>query len=125
MKFADTHKDKEQKRLAQQLQQQMQQISAASVWGNLAGLNTLGPQYLVVSVFAVQNHSQNIYTHSLLYILLLWFCCNIWLCFSMMVNMGSYTVSVVNELLHYIALIFLYWSGGYGRDRERTKGLAL
>uniref|UniRef100_A0A8C0HRR0 CUGBP Elav-like family member 1 n=1 Tax=Buteo japonicus TaxID=224669 RepID=A0A8C0HRR0_9AVES len=46
VKFADTQKDKEQKRIAQQLQQQMQQISAASVWGNLAGLNTLGPQYL-------------------------------------------------------------------------------
>lgn len=51
VKFADTQKDKEQKRIAQQLQQQMQQISAASVWGNLAGLNTLGPQYLAVSVF--------------------------------------------------------------------------
>lgn len=49
VKFADTQKDKEQKRMAQQLQQQMQQISAASVWGNLAGLNTLGPQYLAVS----------------------------------------------------------------------------
>uniref|UniRef100_A0A8C5UL43 CUGBP Elav-like family member 1 n=1 Tax=Malurus cyaneus samueli TaxID=2593467 RepID=A0A8C5UL43_9PASS len=46
VKFADTQKDKEQKRIAQQLQQQMQQISAASIWGNLAGLNTLGPQYL-------------------------------------------------------------------------------
>lgn len=49
VKFADTQKDKEQKRIAQQLQQQMQQISAASIWGNLAGLNTLGPQYLAVS----------------------------------------------------------------------------
>uniref|UniRef100_A0A8C7EDU9 CUGBP Elav-like family member 1 n=1 Tax=Nothoprocta perdicaria TaxID=30464 RepID=A0A8C7EDU9_NOTPE len=49
VKFADTQKDKEQKRIAQQLQQQMQQISAASVWGNLAGLNTLGPQYLAVA----------------------------------------------------------------------------
>ncbi|XP_077784620.1 CUGBP Elav-like family member 1 isoform X14 [Podarcis muralis] len=48
VKFADTQKDKEQKRIAQQLQQQMQQISAASVWGNLAGLNTLGPQYLAL-----------------------------------------------------------------------------
>uniref|UniRef100_A0A452FZK4 CUGBP Elav-like family member 1 n=1 Tax=Capra hircus TaxID=9925 RepID=A0A452FZK4_CAPHI len=54
VKFADTQKDKEQKRMAQQLQQQMQQISAASVWGNLAGLNTLGPQYLAVSPVAVQ-----------------------------------------------------------------------
>ncbi|XP_039610298.1 CUGBP Elav-like family member 1 isoform X4 [Polypterus senegalus] len=48
VKFADTQKDKEQKRIAQQLQQQMQQLSAASMWGNLAGLNTLGPQYLAL-----------------------------------------------------------------------------
>uniref|UniRef100_A0A672IHX9 RRM domain-containing protein n=1 Tax=Salarias fasciatus TaxID=181472 RepID=A0A672IHX9_SALFA len=47
VKFADTQKDKEQKRMAQQLQQQMQQLSAASMWGNLTGLNSLGPQYLV------------------------------------------------------------------------------
>uniref|UniRef100_A0A668U2U0 RRM domain-containing protein n=1 Tax=Oreochromis aureus TaxID=47969 RepID=A0A668U2U0_OREAU len=46
VKFADTQKDKEQKRMAQQLQQQMQQLSAASMWGNLTGLNSLGPQYL-------------------------------------------------------------------------------
>uniref|UniRef100_A0A3Q3LQA8 Cugbp, Elav-like family member 1 n=1 Tax=Mastacembelus armatus TaxID=205130 RepID=A0A3Q3LQA8_9TELE len=51
VKFADTQKDKEQKRMAQQLQQQMQQLSAASMWGNLTGLNSLGPQYLAVSVF--------------------------------------------------------------------------
>uniref|UniRef100_A0A672IFU4 RRM domain-containing protein n=1 Tax=Salarias fasciatus TaxID=181472 RepID=A0A672IFU4_SALFA len=50
VKFADTQKDKEQKRMAQQLQQQMQQLSAASMWGNLTGLNSLGPQYLAVSV---------------------------------------------------------------------------
>lgn len=36
--------------MAQQLQQQMQQLSAASMWGNLTGLNSLGPQYLAVSV---------------------------------------------------------------------------
>nr|XP_033784008.1 CUGBP Elav-like family member 1 isoform X3 [Geotrypetes seraphini] len=48
VKFADTQRDKEQKRMTQQLQQQMQQISAASVWGNLAGLNTLGPQCLAL-----------------------------------------------------------------------------
>ncbi|XP_029312604.1 CUGBP Elav-like family member 1 isoform X5 [Cottoperca gobio] len=54
VKFADTQKDKEQKRMAQQLQQQMQQLSAASMWGNLTGLNSLGPQYLAVSVF-IQN----------------------------------------------------------------------
>uniref|UniRef100_A0A4W4GL46 RRM domain-containing protein n=1 Tax=Electrophorus electricus TaxID=8005 RepID=A0A4W4GL46_ELEEL len=49
VKFADTQKDKEQKRMAQQLQQQMQQLNAASMWGNLTGLNSLGPQYLAVS----------------------------------------------------------------------------
>uniref|UniRef100_A0A6Q2XZ94 RRM domain-containing protein n=1 Tax=Esox lucius TaxID=8010 RepID=A0A6Q2XZ94_ESOLU len=49
VKFADTQKDKEQKRIAQQLQQQMQQLNAASMWGNLTGLNSLGPQYLAVS----------------------------------------------------------------------------
>uniref|UniRef100_A0A3B3CZH2 Cugbp, Elav-like family member 1 n=1 Tax=Oryzias melastigma TaxID=30732 RepID=A0A3B3CZH2_ORYME len=50
VKFADTQKDKEQKRLAQQLQLQMQQLSAASMWGNLTGFGSLGPQYLAVSV---------------------------------------------------------------------------
>ncbi|KAM6311730.1 CUGBP Elav-like family member 1 isoform 10-T10 [Aegotheles albertisi] len=54
VKFADTQKDKEQKRIAQQLQQQMQQISAASLWGNLAGLNTLGPQYLALYLQLLQ-----------------------------------------------------------------------
>ncbi|XP_072374828.1 CUGBP Elav-like family member 1 isoform X5 [Scyliorhinus torazame] len=48
VKFADTQRDKEQKRIAQQLQQQMQQLNAATMWGNLAGLNTLGPQYLAL-----------------------------------------------------------------------------
>nr|XP_061796779.1 CUGBP Elav-like family member 1 isoform X3 [Nerophis lumbriciformis] len=48
VKFADTQKDKEQKRMALQLQQQMQQLSAASVWGNLTGLGSLGPQYLAL-----------------------------------------------------------------------------
>ncbi|XP_026988861.1 CUGBP Elav-like family member 1 isoform X6 [Tachysurus fulvidraco] len=48
VKFADTQKDKEQKRMAQQLQQQMQQLNAASMWGNLTGLNSLGPQYLAL-----------------------------------------------------------------------------
>lgn len=37
--------------MAQHLQQQMHQISAASMWGNLTGLNSLGPQYLAVSIF--------------------------------------------------------------------------
>lgn len=36
--------------MAQQLQQQMQQLTAASMWGNFTGLNSLGPQYLAVSV---------------------------------------------------------------------------
>ncbi|XP_046898759.1 CUGBP Elav-like family member 1 isoform X9 [Hypomesus transpacificus] len=48
VKFADTQKDKEQKRMAQQLQQQMQQLNAASMWGNLTGINSLGPQYLAL-----------------------------------------------------------------------------
>uniref|UniRef100_A0A4W4GGM8 RRM domain-containing protein n=1 Tax=Electrophorus electricus TaxID=8005 RepID=A0A4W4GGM8_ELEEL len=60
VKFADTQKDKEQKRMAQQLQQQMQQLNAASMWGNLTGLNSLGPQYLAVSkAHAVTTSSVN------------------------------------------------------------------
>ncbi|XP_059508205.1 CUGBP Elav-like family member 1 [Stegostoma tigrinum] len=54
VKFADTQKDKEQKRIAQQLQQQMQQLNAATMWGNLAGLNTLGPQYLANSMSSIR-----------------------------------------------------------------------
>ncbi|XP_062246441.1 CUGBP Elav-like family member 1 isoform X1 [Platichthys flesus] len=54
VKFADTQKDKEQKRMAQQLQQQMQQLSAASMWGNLTGLNSLGPQYLAIYLQLLQ-----------------------------------------------------------------------
>ncbi|XP_055505785.1 CUGBP Elav-like family member 1 isoform X4 [Leucoraja erinacea] len=54
VKFADTQKDKEQKRIAQQLQQQMQQLSAATMWGSLAGLNTLGPQYLALYLQLLQ-----------------------------------------------------------------------
>uniref|UniRef100_A0A8P4G402 RRM domain-containing protein n=1 Tax=Dicentrarchus labrax TaxID=13489 RepID=A0A8P4G402_DICLA len=57
VKFADTQKDKEQKRMAQQLQQQMQQLSAASMWGNLTGLNSLGPQYLAVNCSTVTQTS--------------------------------------------------------------------
>lgn len=57
VKFADTQKDKEQKRMAQQLQQQMQQLNAASMWGNLTGLNSLGPQYLAVSTAKQGTHS--------------------------------------------------------------------
>lgn len=54
VKFADTQKDKEQRRLQQQLAQQMQQLNTAT-WGNLTGLGGLTPQYLAVS--AGQGHS--------------------------------------------------------------------
>nr|XP_023672918.1 CUGBP Elav-like family member 1 isoform X4 [Paramormyrops kingsleyae] len=57
VKFADTQKDKEQKRIAQQLQQQMQQLNAASMWGNLTGLNSLGPQYLALYLQLLQSAS--------------------------------------------------------------------
>lgn len=50
VKFADTQRDKEQRRLQQQLVQQIQQLNNASTWGNLTGLGTLTPQYLAVSV---------------------------------------------------------------------------
>lgn len=50
VKLADTQRDKEQRRLQQQLVQQIQQLNNASTWGNLAGLGTLTPQYLAVSV---------------------------------------------------------------------------
>uniref|UniRef100_A0A8C1XFC0 Cugbp, Elav-like family member 2 n=1 Tax=Cyprinus carpio TaxID=7962 RepID=A0A8C1XFC0_CYPCA len=56
VKFADTQKDKEQRRLQQQLAQQMQQLNSASAWGSLTGLTGLTPQYL-----AVRGH-----THALL-----------------------------------------------------------
>uniref|UniRef100_A0A3P8XSI8 RRM domain-containing protein n=1 Tax=Esox lucius TaxID=8010 RepID=A0A3P8XSI8_ESOLU len=52
-KFADTQRDKEQRRLQQQLAQQMQQLNSASTWGNLAGLGGLTPQYLAVSMAAM------------------------------------------------------------------------
>lgn len=48
VKFADTQKDKEQRRLQQQLAQQMQQLNTAT-WGNLTGLGGFTPQYLAVS----------------------------------------------------------------------------
>uniref|UniRef100_A0A3P8WBM0 CUGBP Elav-like family member 2 n=1 Tax=Cynoglossus semilaevis TaxID=244447 RepID=A0A3P8WBM0_CYNSE len=50
VKFADTQRDKEQRRLQQQLVQQIQQLNNTSTWGNLAGLSALTPQYLAVSV---------------------------------------------------------------------------
>ncbi|VFV46768.1 elav-like family member 2 [Lynx pardinus] len=45
VKFADTQKDKEQRRLQQQLARQMQQFNTAT-WGNLTSLGGLTPQYL-------------------------------------------------------------------------------
>uniref|UniRef100_A0A7N9ARX7 CUGBP Elav-like family member 2 n=1 Tax=Mastacembelus armatus TaxID=205130 RepID=A0A7N9ARX7_9TELE len=50
VKFADTQRDKEQRRLQQQLVQQIQQLNSATTWGNLAGLGTLTPQYLAVRI---------------------------------------------------------------------------
>ncbi|XP_031420955.1 CUGBP Elav-like family member 2 isoform X3 [Clupea harengus] len=47
VKFADTQKDKEQRRLQHQLQQ-MQQLNSTSTWGNLSGLGGLTPQYLAL-----------------------------------------------------------------------------
>lgn len=52
VKFADTQKDKEQRRLQQQLAQQMQQLNSATTWGSLTGLGGLTPQYLAVRVAA-------------------------------------------------------------------------
>nr|XP_020468938.1 CUGBP Elav-like family member 2 isoform X9 [Monopterus albus] len=48
VKFADTQKDKEQRRLQQQLVQQMQQLNSATTWGSLTGLGGLTPQYLAL-----------------------------------------------------------------------------
>ncbi|KAM8974237.1 CUGBP Elav-like family member 2 isoform 10-T10 [Pelodytes ibericus] len=53
VKFADTQKDKEQRRLQQQLAQQMQQLNTAT-WGNLTGLGGLTPQYLALYVQLLQ-----------------------------------------------------------------------
>ncbi|KAK2495843.1 hypothetical protein MC885_000688 [Smutsia gigantea] len=47
IRFADTQKDKEQRRLQQQLAQQMQQLNTAT-WGGLTGLGGLTPQYLAL-----------------------------------------------------------------------------
>uniref|UniRef100_A0A4W5P7P1 CUGBP Elav-like family member 2 n=1 Tax=Hucho hucho TaxID=62062 RepID=A0A4W5P7P1_9TELE len=54
-KFADTQRDKEQRRLQQQMAQQMQQLNSASTWGNLAGLGGLTPQYLAVMSLSLPN----------------------------------------------------------------------
>ncbi|XP_064174851.1 CUGBP Elav-like family member 2 isoform X5 [Anguilla rostrata] len=48
VKFADTQKDKEQRRLQMQISQQMQQLNSASTWGSLGGLGSLTPQYLAL-----------------------------------------------------------------------------
>uniref|UniRef100_A0A3B4XPL8 CUGBP Elav-like family member 2 n=1 Tax=Seriola lalandi dorsalis TaxID=1841481 RepID=A0A3B4XPL8_SERLL len=58
VKFADTQRDKEQRRLQQQLVQQIQQLNSASTWGNLAGLGTLTPQYL--AAFLCKNMNTNL-----------------------------------------------------------------
>lgn len=58
VKFADTQRDKEQRRLQQQLVQQIQQMNSASTWGNLAGLGTLTPQYLAVSVVQARSPAE-------------------------------------------------------------------
>uniref|UniRef100_A0A4W6F5H0 RRM domain-containing protein n=1 Tax=Lates calcarifer TaxID=8187 RepID=A0A4W6F5H0_LATCA len=65
VKFADTQRDKEQRRLQQQLVQQIQQLNSASTWGNLAGLGTLTPQYLAVSVTHTCNQLSHTATHLL------------------------------------------------------------
>ncbi|XP_043944231.1 CUGBP Elav-like family member 2 isoform X4 [Protopterus annectens] len=56
VKFADTQKDKEQRRLQQQLAQQMQQLNTAT-WGNLTGLGGLTPQYLALLQQATSSSS--------------------------------------------------------------------
>ncbi|XP_046889243.1 CUGBP Elav-like family member 2 isoform X7 [Hypomesus transpacificus] len=58
VKFADTQRDKEQRRLQQQLAQQMQQLNSASTWGNLAGLGALTPQYLALLQQATSTGNQ-------------------------------------------------------------------
>ncbi|XP_055365459.1 CUGBP Elav-like family member 2 isoform X3 [Betta splendens] len=58
VKFADTQRDKEQRRLQQQLVQQIQQLNSTSIWGNLAGLGTLTPQYLALLQQATSTSNQ-------------------------------------------------------------------
>ncbi|TWW75883.1 CUGBP Elav-like family member 2 [Takifugu flavidus] len=58
VKLADTQRDKEQRRLQQQLVQQIQQLNNASTWGNLAGLGTLSPQYLALLQQATSTTNQ-------------------------------------------------------------------
>ncbi|XP_061138693.1 CUGBP Elav-like family member 2 isoform X1 [Syngnathus typhle] len=59
VKFADTQRDKEQRRLQQQLVQQIQQLNSASTWGNLAGLGSLTPQYLALLQQAASTSNQS------------------------------------------------------------------
>ncbi|XP_029290404.1 CUGBP Elav-like family member 2 isoform X2 [Cottoperca gobio] len=63
VKFADTQRDKEQRRLQQQLVQQIQQLNSASTWGNLAGLGTLTPQYLALLQQATSTSNQSSYNN--------------------------------------------------------------
>uniref|UniRef100_A0A7N8Y0R9 CUGBP Elav-like family member 2 n=2 Tax=Mastacembelus armatus TaxID=205130 RepID=A0A7N8Y0R9_9TELE len=58
VKFADTQRDKEQRRLQQQLVQQIQQLNSATTWGNLAGLGTLTPQYLAVRIIQATSSAE-------------------------------------------------------------------
>ncbi|XP_042367521.1 CUGBP Elav-like family member 2 isoform X4 [Plectropomus leopardus] len=62
VKFADTQKDKEQRRLQQQLAQQMQQLNSATTWGSLTGLGGLTPQYLAVRSAAASPTSSSTIT---------------------------------------------------------------
>ncbi|XP_063073353.1 CUGBP Elav-like family member 2 isoform X12 [Engraulis encrasicolus] len=64
VKFADTQKDKEQRRLQQQLAQQMQQLNSASAWGSLTGLGGLTPQYLAVRGHHAHAHAHAHHHHS-------------------------------------------------------------
>ncbi|KAK5901990.1 hypothetical protein CesoFtcFv8_007293 [Champsocephalus esox] len=63
VKFADTQRDKEQRRLQQQLVQQIQQLNSASTWGNIAGLGTLTPQYLALLQQATTPTNQGSYNN--------------------------------------------------------------
>uniref|UniRef100_A0AAV2L3N1 RRM domain-containing protein n=1 Tax=Knipowitschia caucasica TaxID=637954 RepID=A0AAV2L3N1_KNICA len=58
VKFADTQRDKEQRRLQQQLVQQIQQLNSAP-WGNLAALGALTPQYLALLQQATSTSNQS------------------------------------------------------------------
>uniref|UniRef100_A0A8C5GHX7 CUGBP Elav-like family member 2 n=1 Tax=Gouania willdenowi TaxID=441366 RepID=A0A8C5GHX7_GOUWI len=59
VKFADTQRDKEQRRLQQQLVQQLQHINSASTWGNMGGLGNLTPQYLALLQQASSSSNQS------------------------------------------------------------------